>query len=262
MNSPEFTSTNPKRPITAFETVKQVCLKPIVVPGQTSLGTTSELSSNTVTGSKSDIVLTRNTVQALSKPITRAKVELLLNSFHANIQWMQEPSQFLTYIPDDLTDTIKYQLYKTSANPSFEKWGWREAVSKGTVHPLDFLTLLLKTFGTRIPSSTSKTLLAHSMAISLDMKDILSSDPLIDWANKWDNVFEEEAQRLGVVKSAVFQSPEQLQDTVNNQLKKFKASPYKAVQYTEEPYREVYYGKPPSSFVEFIKRLMDQNRPP
>jgi len=92
------------------------------------------------------------------------------------------------------------------------------------------------------------------------MRDILLSDPLFDCANKWDTVFEEEAQRLGVLKSAVFQSQEQLQESISNQLKKFKTSPFKAVQFTEEHYAETYYGKPPTTFNEFIRHLLEQNR--
>ena len=62
------------------------------------------------------------------------------------------------------------------------------------------------------------------------------------------------------MKSAVFQSQEQLQEAINNQLKRFKASSFKAVRFTEERYVEAYYGKSPTTFDEFIKRLMDQNR--
>jgi len=61
-------------------------------------------------------------------------------------------------------------------------------------------------------------------------------------------------------KPAVIQSQEQLRLDISNQLKIFNASPFKAVQFTAEYYAEAYYGKPPSTFDEFIKRIMDQNR--
>ena len=202
-------------------------------------------------------VITRNAVNALSEPLNKEGVQAFLNTFNTNFSWLGEPSEFLKYIPDRLTDVIGYALGCLSGSQPFEAGQWRQAIENHQITPLEFLQYLLKSYDSGPSESTSLTLLDYSQKLTLNIRDVQDTESLRQFTESWDKVLEQEAQKANVSKEEVFGTAKYLSHAIKNQLKKLKDSKSKVSNDIFRRYDTLYPNdKDPQTFKEFLLRIL------